>query len=584
MTALHPTPAGRTPRPDRSAAPKAADRRPTLPSRPGTQTVVDTWLDGGSVLATLHLPGGGADTGVVICPPLGYEYAVAYRTLRHLADRIALSGVAAVRYDHPGFGDSTVPLADDSLERGAAIAADALRTAGVERIVYLGLGSGALVASAAAASDVCASGLVLWDASPSGRQWLRRQKSLYTIEMGETAEPTPDGVVEIAGAEFPTSFADHVSSLDYAPETASRMPVLVALREGPTGTVPKSLRSATDLIDTVDVPGHEDSLDLSSILATIPATSVRVVVDWLAEHFAGSTSPLTAPVAVDEALFRAADADLSEKIVRVGPNRLFAIETRPRGADSSIPAVVLHNGSAEHRTGATRHQVVLARELAARGMRVLRVDRRGTGETGTVTPGEPSLLFTQAWVEDGDASLDYLDLPREKVGVVGMCVGGWLGLVASPEKTKFIASLAMNDHRVRPSEPRELAAGVLADAPPVGPRWVDRAVAYAKEHLPYRALNALAARGYVQFAEPNLRRALASGTDVLLFNGAKDARVFAAHGGATAVKRLADTPGHLEVVERATGDHALYSPGIRAEAIERSIDLAVRSFGLDDRR
>ena len=166
-----------------------------------TVRTVDTWLGDGAVLSTLHLPETASEVGVVIVPPLGYEYAVAYRTLRHVADRIALGGMAAVRYDHPGFGDSTAPLADDSLSKGAALAADALHGAGVDRIVYLGLGSGALVASAAAAADPAAAGLVLWDPAASGKQWLRRQKSLYVIEMGDEAEETPDGVVEIAGTD-----------------------------------------------------------------------------------------------------------------------------------------------------------------------------------------------------------------------------------------------------------------------------------------------------------------------------------------------------------------------------------------------
>src|SRR5262245_50192484 len=42
----------------------------------------------------------------VLCNPLGHEALCAHRTLRHLAERLAAQGIAALRYDHDGTGDS----------------------------------------------------------------------------------------------------------------------------------------------------------------------------------------------------------------------------------------------------------------------------------------------------------------------------------------------------------------------------------------------------------------------------------------------------------------------------------------------
>lgn len=554
-------------------------------------TVIDTWLAGGETLATLHLPDAGGETGVVISAPLGQDHIVGYRTLRHLADVVAASGLAAIRYEHPGLGDSTAPLEQGSLERGALLAATALRDAGVARVVYVGLGSGALVASAAAAADPDAAGLALWDPAPSGRQWLRRQKSLYSIAVGDDIEPGDPGMVQIVGMEFSDAFAAHVGKIDYAPETTERMPVLVAVRKGSGGAVPKALRPSLDRLDVVEITGHEAALDVSSVLATIPGDSVRTLADWLVTNFAGQDRALTAPTPVTEVRVTEDGVELTETLTRIGPHELFAVETRPVGADSDAPAVILHNGSSEHRIGAARHQVLLARRLGATGVRVLRVDRRGTGESGDVSADEASLLFSQTWVEDGDDAIAHLDLPREKIGVVGMCVGGWLGLVAHPESTRFVAALSLNDHRVRAAQPGAVVARDTSDieAQKTTRRGrisvafrdrVNRAVALAKKRLPYGAVVALASRGHLQFAEPNLRRALAAGTDVLLLLGPTDERIFKEHGGKRAVERLASTPGRLTVVERPTGDHALNSPGIRNEAIDLSVELAVREFGL----
>ena len=46
------------------------------------------------------------DAVVVICNPMGYEYAHGHRSLRHLADDLARSGVPALRFDYHGTGDS----------------------------------------------------------------------------------------------------------------------------------------------------------------------------------------------------------------------------------------------------------------------------------------------------------------------------------------------------------------------------------------------------------------------------------------------------------------------------------------------
>ena len=45
--------------------------------------------------------------GVVLCPPLGYEYMSSYRTYRILADRLAALGFDVIRLDYDGTGNSS---------------------------------------------------------------------------------------------------------------------------------------------------------------------------------------------------------------------------------------------------------------------------------------------------------------------------------------------------------------------------------------------------------------------------------------------------------------------------------------------
>src|SRR2546425_484739 len=50
----------------------------------------------------------------IICAPMGYEYTHSHRSLRHLADHLARSGIAALRFDYRGTGDSPGSDADSN--------------------------------------------------------------------------------------------------------------------------------------------------------------------------------------------------------------------------------------------------------------------------------------------------------------------------------------------------------------------------------------------------------------------------------------------------------------------------------------
>ena len=125
---------------------------------------------------------GVARGGVVLCPPVGIEAICTYFTYRQIADRLAENGVAALRFDYDGTGDSFGGPQDPdrvaSWRRSTAAAVEVLRQAGVERIGLLGMRVGALLAAAEAERSGGVEAVVLWDPCLSGRAFLARPEGV----------------------------------------------------------------------------------------------------------------------------------------------------------------------------------------------------------------------------------------------------------------------------------------------------------------------------------------------------------------------------------------------------------------------
>src|SRR6185437_4398727 len=95
------------------------------------------------LLGWLHLPDDGrARAGIVLCPSLGKEQISAYPTLRLLADRLAVQGFAALRFDYEGTGDSAGDVSGESRVgtwlTNIAQAAGLLRQIGLRSVALVG--------------------------------------------------------------------------------------------------------------------------------------------------------------------------------------------------------------------------------------------------------------------------------------------------------------------------------------------------------------------------------------------------------------------------------------------------------------
>ncbi|MBN9239414.1 MAG: hypothetical protein BGO97_06965 [Micrococcales bacterium 70-64] len=532
--------------------------------------MIDTWFGDPESpnLGFLHLPEGRAAVGgVVICAPLGYDHVLGYRALRFVGQELAARGIAALRFDYVGEGDATglsgSAHAPELWMSSIARAADYLRASGIEDVALLSLGAGALLANRAALT-VDATALVLWDPELSGRRFLRRQRSLFELTVGDQPGGSdPSALLSL------TLHPEAAAWLTAREVTAETLPVgvdtlIVGRRANDEN--PGTLRLTSKLPPRVEyrsVTGQEELLEAPSSLAVLPEDTIAGMADWLRDRFRAEPAPVD-PTVTDRAVVGAAPdgTPVVERLLRVGPDALFVIETtRDDGADAG--AVVLQPGAAEHRVGPGRFQVLAARELAARGYRAIRFDRRVTGDTTEVRPGEPSLIFAEEWVDDTDRLVAELGI-TEEVAHAGLCAGGWVAARMAERRTARLAVLfSPNYFKTAPLRAGEYS--VLTQSERDGTRRFIGLKRALRGRLPGWAWPLLSRLQL--FHDPGVLLEASSrrkDSTVALLLTPEDRENFEAHRGPAAVARLQGRGADIRVTNYPFGDHSLFGEDVRA--------------------
>ena len=558
------------------------------------------WFGSGDrhLFGWLHCPKDGSAKGaVVLCPPLLEESYWAQETFRCLAKELAQAGIAALRFQYSATGNSSTKPEDiDDIclwAEDIAAAVKELRSRGADFVAVVAMRAAANLVAASPLAQTCGDAVVLWDPASSGRAWLRQavlfHRTLATSgkQLGTKAELTKgdleaqpreaaSGPGDLVGFDFPPAFLESLRQMKFG-RLDTTAPVLVLTR---TGKPPVGLGLAPNLAFGL-ADGQEALFEGSPWATRMPLATVSAIVSWLGalvperEHatFINDLSPVWS----GEAPVR-----FTERTGKLGDRELFAIFTEPVGArpvagqEGTGPLVPLtclmfNSGMLDH-TGPQRFYVDLARGLAAEGVRSVRLDFSGIGESPAPLGDGATEVYSPSILRELDEVVAAAG--PGPVAVLGQCSGAYHSLEAAARRP-LVGALAVHpvisfqDVLLRPgaASPDRLVGGAFSDRPWVSAirrTWIGQAVLW---RMPGQLWWLLDKIGLQQAVSRGVSAASRNGTEVVLVLEDGLAQIHQ-------LWPLVHRKGHRARIEWSRADHSLWDASRRSEVYDLCLETA----------
>jgi len=377
---------------------------------------------------------GSSQTAVLICGGWGYEDLLTRTALNILARRLSSRGFSVLRFDYPANGDSSDQpnVTFDDWISASRNALQELRNQGFEQLIILGHGFGTIIARQLASSETDISGLVLM-APTTPRRFLREMK--HFSAMLNHGSPLGNNL-NVAGFRFPSAVQDSLSKLK-EPSAARNIWTL---------TVDPALGSeSSDSNDKgkLHIPyPNFDVLMTDPILQKIPVDAFDHVIDLLDKNFRSDVSIASHRHRVEPATLKT--DSYRETAFFFGAKSLFGVLCEPAHRKSDQIVLFLNMGKNPH-TGWGRATVHYARNLAASGIASLRFDISGIGDSLDDPDASQAILFSEHLVPDVlDACDSVASRGFQKISVMGVCSGAYLGLLAAVKDKRIERLFAIN--------------------------------------------------------------------------------------------------------------------------------------------
>jgi len=391
-----------------------------------------------------------SDVAAVICNPLGVEYMSGHRSIRHLADQLAKSGIPTLRFDYACNGDSTgghfrdftVSQVVDDIRS----ATDAARSeTGASQIVLIGIGLGATFAAMAADQSDFGQ-LILWNPTVKGSRFVREQRLLSDVL--DQNKDTDSDAIDSAGLYMTAELQQSFASIDLAQLAwQGKTPVLLISKKdaGSHRKLVETLSTRDFPFEHTILPGYEEMM-YQPTNTIVPVQAIDFICEWvLRTRSSRRRDDATAEVAAitnKQVLIRGTDAAsnaLTEIPGMFGTqDQLFGIATLPGGstqAQSRKRAFVFLNCGVEHQSGPHRMYTRLCRTLASQGEFTFRFDIEGIGDSVSIGGNEENTPYSPTALDDIDQAIRFL---KERYGcdefiLSGICAGAFHAFKSATE-------------------------------------------------------------------------------------------------------------------------------------------------------
>ncbi len=543
------------------------------------------------------------DHAVLICPPLGFEQTHSHRSLRHLADSLARQGIAALRFDWHGTGDSSGSDEEEGrLEHWTDNVRDMLdwlrQEQGYSQVSVVGVRMGALLAAEALRDNECEN-LVLWAPVTTGLSYMRQMQA---IDLMAEVRPIPadaaPGDVEAAGYFMTESTHRELSQATFLQcQPRCTRALLVSPFDK---RLPERLSSVGVDVDQITVPGYAEMM-AEPQFAVVPRQAIEEITTWLYQHAQRVGEPTVQPrsAALNTAVempyptqtATAAEGGLSirEHVWSIaGEVDLFGIVSEPVELSNALPTILIPNVGSSHRIGSGRLMVHLARHLAAQGFRCVRFDLHGLGDSIMADSTKENHPYPATTFRDVQQVLQQLKQAWgvERCVMLGLCSGAYAtfqstvqlddpmlveGVLINPLTYYWKDGMSIASTVARPvaqtvqAEPA--SAGLMSRLKSFFTR--SKATASSLEQHTVTAPNSLPGHPRRDDLSSDLRRVVARGRKLALFIADSDPgySLMTHHAPHETAAMLA--AGQLDLIQIKQGDHTFSRRVPRYELIEQ---------------
>ena len=386
----------------------------------------------------------------LICSPLGVEYMSGHRSVRHMADQLAMAGIDTVRFDYTFVGDSS----GGEFARASAAgfvndicdaARETRRLTGCHSIVLIGIGLGATFAAIAAESGDIGY-LVLWNPTVDGRRFVREQKLLSEVlTEGDSQEPSP---IDVGGIFLTPALQDEFRMINLTGIDYSFVDSVLLINRHDMKTSSKlvaAIERSQCVFEQVSLAGYKEMMD-NPTETVVPVTVINYIETWIASLGLPTNAQIARnPSRENRPILMSPNGHTTRCLVETPRHfgtdeRLFGIVTMPENMpkEAQRRAFIFLNCGSEHHSGPHRMYTILARKCASFGTLSFRFDIEGIGDSVTTGRNEDNNSYSPVALEDIDQALSFL---REEYDctefiLIGICAGAYHSFKATASLTK----------------------------------------------------------------------------------------------------------------------------------------------------